>query len=78
LAVIPTTYGPHVTLADVTHDGVLAAVRKFDDLGRGAFLKLSGFGPARAYYLDHQGQLYDSKAIVGYAHGVSTLSVRLS
>ncbi|MEV0396868.1 hypothetical protein [Polymorphospora rubra] len=61
-----------MTLADVTRAGVLAAIQEFDRLGRPAFLRTTGFGRARAYYLDHQGQLYDSKAIVGYAHGIST------
>jgi 5-methylcytosine-specific restriction enzyme A len=61
-----------VTLSDVTHTSVLAAVAEFDRLGREAFLKATGFGPARAYFLRHDGKLYDSKAIVGYAHGVST------
>jgi 5-methylcytosine-specific restriction protein A len=61
-----------VTLADVTHAGVLAAVEQFDQLGRDAFLRQTGFGRARAYYLEHSGRLYDSKAIAGYAHQVST------
>jgi 5-methylcytosine-specific restriction protein A len=61
-----------VTLNDVTRVGVLAAVEEFDRLGREAFLKSTGFGPARAYFLEHDGKLYDSKAIMGYAHGVCT------
>ena len=61
-----------VTLADVTRPGVLAAVEEFDRVGRDAFLRSSGFGRSRAYYLDHGGRLYDSKPIIGYAHGVST------
>ena len=61
-----------MTLADVTRASVLAAVQEFDRLGRGPFLKQTGFGPARAYYLDRDGRLYDSKPIIGYAHGVST------
>ena len=61
-----------VTLADVTRPAVLAAVAEFDRLGRDEFLQASGFGRARSYYLDLDGQLYDSKAIVGYAHGVAT------
>ncbi|MET8281882.1 HNH endonuclease [Micromonospora sp. NPDC005174] len=61
-----------MTLADVTRNGVLAAVQEFDRLGRAAFLKSTGFGRSKAYYVDHQGNLYDSKPIVGYAHGVST------
>jgi hypothetical protein len=61
-----------VTLADLTRDSVLKAVAEFDRIGREAFLKDAGFGRARAYYLDHGGRLYDSKAIAGYAHGVIT------
>lgn len=58
-----------VTLSDVTCADVLAATREFGRLGREAFLKSTGFGPARAYFLQHDGKLYDSKVIVGYAHG---------
>jgi 5-methylcytosine-specific restriction enzyme A len=61
-----------VTLADVTRAGVLAAVKEFDRLGRDGFLRSTGFHRSRAYYLDHDGQLYDSKPVVGYAHGIST------
>lgn len=70
--VAPASYCLRVTLADVTRAGVLAAIKEFDRLGREAFLKSTGFGRSRAYYLDYEGRLYDSKAIVGYAHGVST------
>ena len=61
-----------VALGDVTRAGVLAAVGEFDRLGRETFLKTTGFGPAQVYFLKHDGKLYDSKAIIGYAHGVST------
>jgi 5-methylcytosine-specific restriction enzyme A len=61
-----------VTLGDVTRASVLTAVAEFDRGGRDAFLRSTGFGRARAYYLEHDGHLYDSKAIVGYAHGIST------
>jgi 5-methylcytosine-specific restriction protein A len=61
-----------VTLGDVTHAGVLAAVAEFDSRGREEFLKSTGFGAARAYFLHLDGKLYDSKAIVGYAHEAST------
>lgn len=70
--VIPTPYLHFMTLADVTRPGVLAAIDEFDRLGREAFLRSTGFGRSRAYYLRHEGRLYDSKAMVGYAHGVST------
>jgi 5-methylcytosine-specific restriction enzyme A len=61
-----------VTLSDITRASVLAAIEEFDRHGRAAFLKSTDFGPARAYFLQHDGKLYDSKAIIGYAHGVST------
>jgi 5-methylcytosine-specific restriction enzyme A len=60
-----------VTLADVTASAVIEAVGEFKRLGRDKFLKSAGFGPATAYFLELDGELYDSKAIFGYAHGVS-------
>jgi 5-methylcytosine-specific restriction protein A len=61
-----------VTLTDVDREGVLAAISEYDRLGRHTFLRQTGFGPANAYFLQHEDRLYDSKAIMGYAHGVST------
>lgn len=61
-----------MTLAQVTRSAVLAAVAEFDRLGRADFLQSTGFGKARVYYLEVDGRLYDSKAIMGYAHGVAT------
>jgi hypothetical protein len=59
-----------VSLADLTEpDAVRAAIREFDAIGRDAFLEKYGFGPAREYFLEFDGELYDSKAIVGAAHG---------
>lgn len=49
---------------------VQAALEEFDALGRPAFLAKYGFGRAREYMLRlPDGGLYDSKAIVGAAHG---------
>jgi hypothetical protein len=45
------------------------AVEEHDRLGRDAFLAQYGFHPARRYYLIVDGRRYDSKAIVGVAHG---------
>ncbi len=45
------------------------AVEEFDRLGRRAFLERYGFGPSRTYHLVVDGRSYDSKAIVGAAHG---------
>jgi 5-methylcytosine-specific restriction protein A len=60
-----------VTLSAVTRDAVLEAVAEFDRVGRDKFLETAGFGRAKYYFLDIDGKYYDSKAIVGYAHGVS-------
>jgi 5-methylcytosine-specific restriction protein A len=56
-------------LADIARAGVLAALAEFDHLGRQSFLDKYHFGRARAYFVKHNGNLYDSKAIAGYAHG---------
>jgi MrcB-like, N-terminal domain len=59
-----------VALADLTSaDAVLAAMREFENLGRDEFLARYGFGRSRDYELIHDGKRYDSKAIVGAAHG---------
>ncbi|MFI5913747.1 HNH endonuclease [Dactylosporangium sp. NPDC051541] len=60
-----------MAFADVTRDAVLAAVDEFDRLGREGFLRIHGFGAAKAYFLEHADRLYDSKAIFGVAHGIS-------
>ena len=58
-----------MALSDVTADGVERAVAEFDRLDRDAFLAKHGFGKARGYLLIRRGRRYDSKAIVGVAHG---------
>jgi hypothetical protein len=55
--------------SDITGESVNRAVDEFDDRGREAFLRRYGFGHARNYYLVVAGRYYDSKAIVGAAHG---------
>lgn len=60
-----------MALSDIDRMGVLRAIEEFDLLGRDAFLQKHGFGRSQAYYLRHGGKLYDSKAIVGVAHGYS-------
>jgi len=60
-------------LADVGgREPVLAAIAEFDRIGRARFLEKYGFGEARAYWLVHEGRRYDSKAIIGAAHGYSS------
>ena len=48
---------------------MLAAIAEYDRLGPEAFLSQYGYGSARDYVLVHAGKPYDSKAIVGVAHG---------
>jgi putative restriction endonuclease len=57
-----------MALQDITRSTVLEAIAEFNDIGRDAFLSKYGFGPARSYFLEHDGQLFDSKAIIGAAH----------
>jgi hypothetical protein len=58
-----------VTLSDLNREAVLKAIEEFDALGRGDFLRKYLFRPARSYFLILGGRRYDSKAIVGAAHG---------
>ncbi len=56
-------------LKDITDpEAVNRAIAEFDTLGRETFLKKYGFGYARAYYVEHNGEQYDSKALIGVAH----------
>lgn len=48
------------------------AIDEYDSLGQDAFLEKYGFHPARIYRLSHGDRWYDSKAIVGVAHGYAT------
>src|ERR1700722_12756813 len=58
-----------VGLKDITDpEAVNRAIAEFDELGREAFLSKYGFGHARAYHVEHNGELYDSKALIGVAH----------
>ncbi|MEU7872805.1 HNH endonuclease [Dactylosporangium sp. NPDC049140] len=60
-----------MTFADVTRAAVLEAVADFGQRGSDEFLRVHGFGPAKAYFLNYNDRLYDSKAIFGVAHGIS-------
>lgn len=56
---------------DITdRKAIIKAIEECDRLGRESFLEKYGFGKAKAYFLEHQGRHYDSKAIVGAAHGI--------
>ena len=56
-------------LRDITRAAVMDAMDEYDQLGRDEFLDKYGFDRARSYLLIHNGRAYDSKAIVGVAHG---------
>ena len=58
-----------MALGDITRDAVLLAVGEYDRIGQEDFLERYGFDRARQYLLVHEGKRYDSKAIVGAAHG---------
>jgi putative restriction endonuclease len=61
-----------MSLSDITDaSAIRGAIAEFDSLGRDAFLQKYGFRRARQYFLStSDGKLYDSKAIVGVAHGI--------
>ena len=55
---------------DVTDPkAVRAAAAECDRIGRTVFLHKYGYGPAREYVLVMDGREYDSKAVLGVAHG---------
>src|SRR5712691_9398607 len=59
-----------MALADLTESAaVLSAIEEADALGRQGFLDKYRYGPSREYFLQQNGNLYDSKAIVGAAYG---------
>jgi hypothetical protein len=49
---------------------VSKAIVEFEQLGRDQFLYKYGYGKSTRYMLKHDEQLYDSKAILGVAHGI--------
>jgi len=63
------------TLKNISHQAVLQAVTEFDNLGREAFLKRYDFEMATDDFLLLNGSRYDSKAIMGAAHGYEFPSV---
>ncbi|MEW2522472.1 HNH endonuclease signature motif containing protein [Actinacidiphila alni] len=58
-----------MALSDLTRGEIEQAIAEFDRLGRAEFLATYAFGPALRYFLLHEGRRYDSKAVVGVAHG---------
>jgi hypothetical protein len=60
------------SLDAITVVHVLRALEEYDELGAEEFLRTYGFRTARDYVLVYDGRSYDSKAIVGAAHGHAT------
>jgi hypothetical protein len=59
-----------MSLADLSsRAAVLSAIAEYRDLGRRAFLSKYSFGQSIRYFLSYEGELFDSKAIAGAAHG---------
>ena len=57
-------------LSDITdRSAILKACSEYDRVGQVGFLRAYGFRRARRYFLEVKGRLYDSKAIIGVAHG---------
>ena len=50
-------------------EAVEKAMDEFDELGQEAFLEKYGYGPAKRYFVERDGTLYDSKALCGVAMG---------
>lgn len=59
-----------MALSDITAAAVQMAVTEYDLLGQDKFLTKYGFKKARSYLLQHDGREYDSKAVLGAAHGL--------
>jgi hypothetical protein len=58
-----------MTLADINkREFVERAIEECEALGRERFLEAYGFERARRYFLRFNGQLFDSKAVLGVAH----------
>jgi hypothetical protein len=64
-----SAYHVRVALRELSRREILQAVAEYDRLGQDRFLEKYGFGVARSYRLVVDGKAYDSKAIVGVAHG---------
>ncbi|MFD1811794.1 hypothetical protein [Rhodococcus gannanensis] len=61
-----------VQLELIDRPSVLRSIAEYDQLGQSEFLLRRGFGEARNFRLVYGGRFYDSKAIVGVAHGYAT------
>jgi hypothetical protein len=63
---------PGVKLSVIKAKDVWAAIKEFNSLGRGKFLKRYGFSRASKFYLIHEQRIYDTKALIGAAYRHAT------
>jgi hypothetical protein len=54
----------------VTRAGVLSVLDEYAQLGQDDFLDKYGFQRSRRFWLQHEGKLYESKAVLGVAAGL--------
>jgi hypothetical protein len=59
-------------MSGIDNGDVLRAIELLDDPTQAEFFDSLHFKPTTQYRLVHLGRLYDSKAVVGVAHGVAT------
>src|SRR5205823_4551612 len=60
-----------MTLGELTsHEAVVKAIRRYDELGAEQFLRDHHFKPAPGYLVRHEGNHYDCQAIAGAAYGL--------
>jgi hypothetical protein len=61
-----------MALSDIKAKHVRQAIAECKQLGEVAFLEKYGFSPARRFLLVHGARYYQSKVIIGAAHGFAT------
>ena len=57
-----------MALSDITREGIIAALGKYDEIGRDNFLNKYGFKPTRKYVLCVGEKYYEAKPICAVAH----------
>ncbi|MBD5787434.1 hypothetical protein IF650_14770 [Cellulosimicrobium terreum] len=60
------------TFSAVTRQHILSAIAEYDDRGAENFLGVYGFTRSVREVLEHEGEEYDAKAILGVAHKFAT------
>jgi predicted HNH restriction endonuclease len=67
-----SSYDCDVAPSDIHEPDIVAAIAEYDKLGSKTFLEKYQFGKSEEYRLVYGGKFYESKAIVGVAHGFAT------